>query len=213
MKNPHPLVAIYHWDKSSDDWNINGASRVLTRKNAPPHGGHVFQPIGIIFELVQDIIGFNLLTKFHEYRTINVGSRVYIKEKCPAPFCHVFQANVTYFKLIQYIIETNLLTKLLTRKNAPPPDIIGTDLLTKSHVDRTINVATRVLTRKNAPPCGGHVFQPIGIIFEILQDIIGINLLTKKNAPPLGSHVFQANVTIFKLIQDSFETNLLTKFH
>ncbi|KAH3719701.1 hypothetical protein DPMN_062568 [Dreissena polymorpha] len=45
-------------------------------KNAPPPGGHVFQPIGIIFEHVQDIIGMNLLTKFHEDQTINVACRV-----------------------------------------------------------------------------------------------------------------------------------------
>ncbi|KAH3871203.1 hypothetical protein DPMN_034397 [Dreissena polymorpha] len=94
------------------------------------------------------------------------------------------------------------------------------------HKDRKINVTSRVLTRKNAPPPGGNVFQPTGVIFELIQDIIGMNLLTKfyedqtinveprvKNALPLGSHVFQANVTIFELIQDIIETNLLTKFH
>ncbi|KAH3887294.1 hypothetical protein DPMN_011310 [Dreissena polymorpha] len=88
---------------------------------------------------------------------------------------------------------------------------LKTNLLTKFHEDQ-----------KNAPPPGSHVFQPTGII----QDIIGMNLLTKfhedqtinvasrvKNAPPLGSHVFQAKVTIFVLIQDIIETNLLTKFH
>ncbi|KAH3824497.1 hypothetical protein DPMN_126334 [Dreissena polymorpha] len=90
-------------------------------------------------------------------------------------------------------------------------DIIGTNLLTKFHEDRKINVASRVLTRKNAPPPGGHVFQPAGIIFKLIQDVIGMNLLTKKNSTPLGSHVFQANVTIFELIQDIIETNLLTK--
>ncbi|KAH3887318.1 hypothetical protein DPMN_011333 [Dreissena polymorpha] len=121
---------------------------------------------------------------------------------------HVFQANMTILELIQHI-ETNLLTKF--------------------HEDWAINVASRVLTRKNAPSPGGHVFQPTGIIFELVQDNFGMNLLTKfhedwtievasrvltrKNAPPLGSHVFQANVTIFKLIQDIIETNLLTKFH
>ncbi|KAH3693629.1 hypothetical protein DPMN_081068 [Dreissena polymorpha] len=36
------------------------------RKNAPPPGSHVFQPIQTIFKLVQDIIRMNLLTKFHE---------------------------------------------------------------------------------------------------------------------------------------------------
>ncbi|KAH3883247.1 hypothetical protein DPMN_007201 [Dreissena polymorpha] len=98
-------------------------------------------------------------------------------------------------------------------------NIIGTNLLTKFHEDRKINVASRVLTRKNAPPPGSHVFHPTGIIFELVQDIIGMNLLTKfmkigqKNAPPFGSHFFQANIIIFELIQDIIETNLLTKFH
>ncbi|KAH3821708.1 hypothetical protein DPMN_123475 [Dreissena polymorpha] len=77
-------------------------------------------------------------------------------------------------------------------------DIIGTNLLTKFHENRKINVTPRVLTRKNAPPPG---------------NIIGMNLLTKfhedrtinvasrvltrfyyshirKYAQPLGSHVF-----------------------
>ncbi|KAH3719614.1 hypothetical protein DPMN_062465 [Dreissena polymorpha] len=92
-------------------------------------------------------------------------------------------------------------------------NIIWTNLLTKFHEDRKINVASRVLTRKNALLPGGHVFQPTSIIFELIQDIIGMNLLTKKNAPPLGSHVFEANVSIFELIQDIIKTNLLTKFH
>ncbi|KAH3731209.1 hypothetical protein DPMN_057217 [Dreissena polymorpha] len=106
----------------------------------------------------------------------------------------------------------------------------------KFNNERCEGAASRVLTRKNSPPPGGHVFQPTSIIFELIQDIIGMNLLTKmhedqtlnvasrvltrfyyshirKNAPPLGSYVFQANVTIFDLIQDNIKTNLLTKFH
>ncbi|KAH3877218.1 hypothetical protein DPMN_001080 [Dreissena polymorpha] len=35
--------------KFHEDWKINVASRVLTRKNAPPPGSHVFQQTGIIF--------------------------------------------------------------------------------------------------------------------------------------------------------------------
>ncbi|KAH3848294.1 hypothetical protein DPMN_090653 [Dreissena polymorpha] len=68
--------------KFHEDWTINVASRVLTRfyyshirKNAPPLGSHVFQANVTIFELIQDIIGTNLLTKFHEDWTINVASR------------------------------------------------------------------------------------------------------------------------------------------
>ncbi|KAH3865912.1 hypothetical protein DPMN_028959 [Dreissena polymorpha] len=82
------------------DWTINVASRVLTRKNfhedqtinvasrvvtrfyyshimenAPPLGSHVFQANVNICELIQDIIETNLLTKFHEDWTIHVASR------------------------------------------------------------------------------------------------------------------------------------------
>ncbi|KAH3798746.1 hypothetical protein DPMN_152349 [Dreissena polymorpha] len=63
-------------------------------------------------------------------------------------------------------------------------------------------------------PCGGHVFQPTILTFELVQDIIETKLLTQfhenrtinvasrvKNAPPLGSHVY------------IIRTNRLTKFH
>ncbi|KAH3719336.1 hypothetical protein DPMN_062168 [Dreissena polymorpha] len=102
--------------------------------------------------------------------------------------------------------------------------IIGTNLLTKFHKDRKINVASRLLTRFYYSLIS-HVFQPTGIIFELVQDIIGMNLLTmfhedrtvnvasRKKCPPLESHFFQANIIIFELIQDIIKTNLLTKFH
>ncbi|KAH3872737.1 hypothetical protein DPMN_035959, partial [Dreissena polymorpha] len=48
--------------------------------NKWPHGGYVFQQTGTIFELVQDIIGTNLLTKFHFYPTINVASTVLTRQ-------------------------------------------------------------------------------------------------------------------------------------
>ncbi|KAH3842271.1 hypothetical protein DPMN_115768 [Dreissena polymorpha] len=165
-------------------------------KNASPPGGHVFQPTSIIFELVQDIIRMNFLTKFHEDRTINVASR---EKNAPPLGGHGFEANVTIFKLIQ--------------------DIIETDLLTKFHEDWTIYVASRVLTRKNAPSPGGHVFcnQPASFSISLLtkfHEDRTINVASReKNAPSLCSHVCQANVTIFKLIQNIIKTNLLTKFH
>ncbi|KAH3891486.1 hypothetical protein DPMN_015590 [Dreissena polymorpha] len=120
---------FFKQSKFHEDRKINVASRLLTRKNAPPPGGHVFQPTGIIFKLVQDIIGMNLPTKFHEYQTINVASRV---KNAPPLGSHVFQANVTIFELIQDIIKTNLLTKF--------------------HEDWTINVASRELTRQMLTP-------------------------------------------------------------
>ncbi|KAH3820183.1 hypothetical protein DPMN_121927 [Dreissena polymorpha] len=135
---------------------------------------------------MKDIIGMNLLTKFHKDWTINVASR----EKCPALGSHVFQAKVIIFELIQ--------------------DIIGTNLLTKFHKDWTINLAYRV---KNAPPPGGHFHedQTINVASRVLTRFYYSHI--KKNALPLGSHVFQANITIFELIQDIIGTNLLTKFH
>ncbi|KAH3735079.1 hypothetical protein DPMN_041540 [Dreissena polymorpha] len=206
------IIGTFLLTKFRYDQTINVASRVLTRKNAEPTGSHVFQPISIIFLLVQDIM----------------ASRVKI-----APFLgsHVFQANITIFKIIQDIIKTNLLTKFdedwtirplershsftkaiynhirtifnHIRKNAPPPG---------GHFHE--NLAINVASRENAPPHKCHVFQPTGVILKLVKDIIGLNFLTKFhedrtmnvasiviNAPSLGSHVFQAN------------TNLLTKFH
>ncbi|KAH3722199.1 hypothetical protein DPMN_065154 [Dreissena polymorpha] len=173
---------------------------LLTRKNAPPPGGHVFKATKTIFELIQDIIGTNLLTKFHDDPKINVTSRVLTRKNAPPPWW-------------PYIIGINPLTEfhedrtinVASRvKNAPLigshvfqanvtifeliQDINNKILLTKFHEDWTINVASRVLTRFYY----SHI---------------------RKNAPPLGSHDFQAKVTIFKLIQDIIETNLLSKFH
>ncbi|KAH3873122.1 hypothetical protein DPMN_036348 [Dreissena polymorpha] len=252
--------------KFHEDLKIKVASRVLTRKNAPPPGSHVFQQTGIIFELVKDIIGMNLLTKFHEYRTVNVASRV---KNAPPLYHDDRQINVTSRVLTRknapppwkpYIIGMNLLTEfhedrtinVASREKCPPlgsnvfqakvtifkliQDIIGTNLLTKFHEDWKINVASRVHIMKNAPPPGGHVFQPTGIIFELIPRYywyessdqfhedwtinVASRVLTrfyhshiKKNAPPPGGHVFKATKTIFELIQDIIGTNLLTKFH
>ncbi|KAH3848135.1 hypothetical protein DPMN_090485 [Dreissena polymorpha] len=66
--------------KIHEDGKINVASRVLTRKNAPPPGSMFltralyFQPIVTIFELIQDIIETYILAKFYEDWNINVAS-------------------------------------------------------------------------------------------------------------------------------------------
>ncbi|KAH3890110.1 hypothetical protein DPMN_014181 [Dreissena polymorpha] len=115
----------YHWtinmasrvqnkpylEKCPAPWKPFFSSKLLTKKNVPPPGGHVFLPNDIIFELVQHIIQLNFLTKFHEDWKINVASRVLTRKNAPPLGSHVFQANVTIFKLVQNIIETNLLTK------------------------------------------------------------------------------------------------------
>ncbi|KAH3861206.1 hypothetical protein DPMN_024133 [Dreissena polymorpha] len=80
--------------KFLEDWTINVASRVLTRKNAPPLGSHT-----------------NLLTKIHEDRKINVASRVKKEQDMclsetllvgehknpPPPGGHVFQPTHIIF--------------------------------------------------------------------------------------------------------------------
>ncbi|KAH3699151.1 hypothetical protein DPMN_074105 [Dreissena polymorpha] len=151
---------------------------------------------------------------FHGDRTINVASRVFTRFYYSPIF---FQPTGTIFKLIQ--------------------DSIGTNLLTKFHDNQTINVASRVLTgfyyshilpyktvpipkmakkntvRENAPPPGGHVFQPTGTIFQLIQDSIGTNLLTKfhdnrtinKKCPSRWRSCFSSNNIVVM--------NLLTKFH
>ncbi|KAH3794702.1 hypothetical protein DPMN_148240 [Dreissena polymorpha] len=55
-----------------EDWTIN----LTIRKSPRPPVGHVFQSSETNFELVQDIIGTNLLRKLHEDSTINVASTV-----------------------------------------------------------------------------------------------------------------------------------------
>ncbi|KAH3753348.1 hypothetical protein DPMN_187983 [Dreissena polymorpha] len=210
---------------------------------------------------IQDIIRMNLLTKFHEDRTVNVASRVLTRfnnshiRKNARPWWPCFKGKKNIFELIQDIIGTNHLTKfhddrkinvtsiVLKRKNTLPlwwPYIIRMNLLTEFHEDRTINVAST----ENAPPLGSqfhedgkinvasidHIktmprplavifFIQLASIFKLIQDIIGNNLLTKlhedwtiyfasrvltrfyyshnrKNAQPLGSHVFQAKISM-----------------
>ncbi|KAH3747838.1 hypothetical protein DPMN_182270 [Dreissena polymorpha] len=121
------------------------------------------------------------------YRVITRFYYSHIKIKYPTPGGHGFRQAGTIFKLF--------------------PDTIETNLLTKFHLDQTINVAST----ENAPPHCGHVFQATGTIFELVQDIF--NTVKKKNAPPPGDHVFQPTKTIFELVHDIVETNLLTKFH
>ncbi|KAH3703312.1 hypothetical protein DPMN_078346 [Dreissena polymorpha] len=199
-----------------------------TRKNAPPTGGHVFQATGTTFELVHNIIGTNLLTKFHDDRTINMASRVLTRKNATPPW-RPYVIGTNHQTKFHDDRTINVASRVLTRKNAPPL----TNLLTKFHEDRKINVASRVLTRKNAPPPGSHIFQPTSIIFNSSKILLGKNapplgshvfkqtleinvasrVFTRINAPPLGSHVFQANLTIFELIQDIIEANLPIEFH
>ncbi|KAH3806505.1 hypothetical protein DPMN_134825 [Dreissena polymorpha] len=206
----------------------NGRQTIDKRKNAPHPGGHVFHFTQTIFKRVQDIIRMNLLTKFHEDRTINVASRVLTRKNAPSPGGHVFQTTGTIFKHVQDIIRTNLLTKFHEDRTVNVASILGHVFQPTFHEDRTINVASRQYTfiailEKNAPPPGGHVFQATGTIFKLFQNIIGTNLQTRfhdywkinvasrEKCPAPGGHVFQPTGTILKLVQDIIRMNLLTK--
>ncbi|KAH3861769.1 hypothetical protein DPMN_024719 [Dreissena polymorpha] len=118
-----------------------------------------------IFFLIQDIVTTNGLTKNNvaslglTRKNATTPWRLYIVTTNGLTKNNVFQLNGTIFELVQYIIWTNLLTKF--------------------HEDRTINVDSLVITMKNDPPNGDHVFQPTGTIFELVQDIMGTNLVTK----------------------------------
>ncbi|KAH3806786.1 hypothetical protein DPMN_135113 [Dreissena polymorpha] len=79
--------------KFHDDRKIIVASRVLIRKNASPLVGHVVQPTGTIYKLVQDITGTNLFTKLHEDRTIYVAFRVLTRKNDPLSGGHFFNQS------------------------------------------------------------------------------------------------------------------------
>ncbi|KAH3742211.1 hypothetical protein DPMN_048948 [Dreissena polymorpha] len=93
---------------------------LLTKKNAPPPGNHVFQPTGIIFELIQDIIETNLQTKFHDDWTINVASRVFTRKNAPPLFHDDRKINVTSRVLTRFYYNSHIYNSHI-RKIAPPP--------------------------------------------------------------------------------------------
>ncbi|KAH3786205.1 hypothetical protein DPMN_164308 [Dreissena polymorpha] len=99
----------------------NHYKKWLTRKNAPNPSDVIrthtitvekcsaswrswFSLTGTVIKLVRHIIRANLLTKFHEDRTINVASRVFTRfffshkrKICPAPDGYVFQSTGTIY--------------------------------------------------------------------------------------------------------------------
>ncbi|KAH3692442.1 hypothetical protein DPMN_194283 [Dreissena polymorpha] len=130
----------------------------------------------------------NLLTKFHLDWTINVASR----GKCLAPGGHVFKATKTIFEPIQDIMWTNLLTK----KNAPS---LGSHVfqanVTKFHDDWAKIVTSGVFTRNTALPPGGHLHEDL--------------------ASNVTSTVFTSDLVFdpVELSRSINERNFLTKFH
>ncbi|KAH3794906.1 hypothetical protein DPMN_148446 [Dreissena polymorpha] len=133
---PSPLASIFRNLNAKCDGKTDGqtdgqghknvTSRVFTcfhyihiEKTAPPPGGHVFSPIWTIFELS------------------------FTRKHSPPTGGHVFQRTRTTFELKQHIIKTNILTNYKLDLG-----IIGANLLTKFHEERTRNVASRLFTNQ-----------------------------------------------------------------
>ncbi|KAH3704554.1 hypothetical protein DPMN_079611 [Dreissena polymorpha] len=116
------IIGTNHLTKFHDDRTINVASNIgftiaiysHLRKNAPPLDSHVFQTNATIFELIQDIIQTNLLTKFHEDWTINVASRVLTRKSAPPTGGYVF-----FHRSIPFSNSSEISIKPMN--TAPPP--------------------------------------------------------------------------------------------
>ncbi|KAH3881960.1 hypothetical protein DPMN_005888 [Dreissena polymorpha] len=128
----------------------NLTSRVFTRKTAPPPGGHPFS------------------SKNHFQTQLSyLENKLFTRKIAPPTGGHVFQQTGTTFdKVFPFFFLTYF---NLNR------GIIGTNLLTKFHEERTRNVASRVFT-STVPPTGGHVFQQTRTTFELNQPIIKTNI-------------------------------------
>ncbi|KAH3821582.1 hypothetical protein DPMN_123346 [Dreissena polymorpha] len=156
--------AIFH-----EDQTINVDSSVLTKF----YYSHIYNP-NTILELVKDIIGKNLLTKFHDDQTINMATRL---KNAPPAGSHVFQPTRTFSQLTHVLTKKNSLPPVLKRKNAPYP---GSHVFQPFGTIKNLIQNIGVLTKQNAAFCrpysigtnlmkieipGGHVFKPTRTIF------------------------------------------------
>ncbi|KAH3871804.1 hypothetical protein DPMN_035019 [Dreissena polymorpha] len=196
--------------KFHEDRTINVASRVFTRQMLTTDALRTMDK-----RRSQKLIMSTLCSPEHNM-VMNIRSVyiLYVKRHQKAALIHI----EAYWEVgLEHQARLNGLLLVVPSMT----DIIGTNLLTKFHEDRKINVASR----DKCPPPGSHVFQPTSIIVILFQDIIGMNLLTKfhedrtvnvasreKCPAPWMPFFFQANIIIFELIQDIIENNLLTKF-
>ncbi|KAH3864341.1 hypothetical protein DPMN_027358 [Dreissena polymorpha] len=157
----------YILTKFHEHWTTNVTPRV--KMTPPPLAAMLFLPIRTIFKLNRCIQEANVLTKFHKDWTKHVTSRVltcfhyiHIEKTAPPPGGHFHEDT-----------STIVTSRVFTSKTAPPSGghlhkdwasnvtftvftsfelgrgILGTNVLTKFHEDRTRNVASRVFTRQN----------------------------------------------------------------
>ncbi|KAH3886499.1 hypothetical protein DPMN_010509 [Dreissena polymorpha] len=172
-------------------------------KNAPPLGSHVFLVKVTIFELIQDIIGTNLLSKFHEDRKINVASRVLATKNAPPLGSHVFQANTNLLTKFHEDWTINMASRELTRQNVEAAQC-KTDKRRSQKLTISTSHETNVLSKF-------HENWAKNVTFTVFTCFNYIHI--EKNAPPTGGHVFSPILTIFKLVRDINKTNVLTNFH
>ncbi|KAH3877160.1 hypothetical protein DPMN_001017 [Dreissena polymorpha] len=137
----------------------------------------------------RNIIGTNILTKFHEHRKINWASRVLTRNK--GQNCH----------------KTSPPASQPARQPASPPAFAN--LITSFFLRKT--------WLKMPCPLAAMFFNQPASFFELFQDIIGMNLLTKfhedRTVNVASRPFFSGKYNYFELIQDIIETNLLTKCH
>ncbi|KAH3694648.1 hypothetical protein DPMN_082088 [Dreissena polymorpha] len=125
------------------DWTINVASRLLTRENSPPPGGHVFQTTEAFFN----------------------------SKNTPPPGTHVFQANITIFELIEDTVESYLLTKF--HEDWTINSVDAAQHTTDKRRSQKLTMSTlcslnNLAATQNAQWPGGHIFQATGTIFELI---------------------------------------------
>ncbi|KAH3802728.1 hypothetical protein DPMN_156408 [Dreissena polymorpha] len=113
------------------------------KRTAALTGGHVFQRIGTTFELNQDIIKTNILTKLHEDWAWNVTSTVF-----------------TSFELDRDIIAKNLLTNVYKPNVDDGRTKYGQRPVTKAHLSNQTNRQTNRQGKNNMSPTtiGGRGF-------------------------------------------------------
>ncbi|KAH3884478.1 hypothetical protein DPMN_008458 [Dreissena polymorpha] len=93
------------------------------------------------------------------------------KEIFTAPKQPFFSKAGTIFELSPIIITKNLLTK----KNAQLAAMFlnRQEPFTNSIHEDWLKMCLLAHIRQKAPPSGGHVFQPTGTIFQLVQDKLG----------------------------------------
>ncbi|KAH3860839.1 hypothetical protein DPMN_023762 [Dreissena polymorpha] len=126
---------------------------------------------GTIFEIIQDIININGLTKFREEWTIHVTLRV---KNDPPPGGYVFQPTGTISNSTKIYDDRtiNVTSRVLTRTIFKlVQDTIRTNLLTKFNGDQAINVASSVLTMQMLSIVVGELVVVVVVVEVVVEEV------------------------------------------